>query len=149
MAENATILSGGRAKFSINGQSMGFATGVSVTETITQEPAHVLDSLVPAEHVTTAYTVQLQCTIYKVPIKDLVQQGLWPTAGGDSDTNKLELIDFPEMSAEIVDYDGTSIMRVYRVKPQSRTVNFQARGIVMTNCTFVAVYMADEGSPDV
>jgi len=148
MAQN--ILTGGRARFFLNGVRVGWAMGVTVTEDITQEPAVVLDSLVPAEHVTTAYTVQMQAQIYKVPQKDLVASGLWPQMGRTPDELKSKLIDFPEMTAELYDtYAGVAVGKVYRIKPRTRAIAIQARGLVASNLTFVAIYFADEGSSSI
>lgn len=148
MAQN--ILTGGRARFYLNGQRVGWAMGVTVSEDIVQEPAVVLDALVPAEHVVTGYTVQLQCQIYKVPQKDLVASGLWPQMGRTPDEHKAILVDFPEMTAEIWDsYLDIPVGKVYRVLPRTRNIAIQARGLVATNCTFVAIYFSDEGSADI
>lgn len=148
MAQN--ILTGGRARFFLNSQRVGWAMGVTITEDIVQEPAVVLDSLVPAEHVVTGYTVQLQCQIYKVPQKDLVISGLWPQMGRTPDEHKAILVDFPEMTAEVWDsYLDIPVGKVYRVLPRTRNIAIQARGLVATNCTFVAIYYSDEGSADI
>jgi len=148
MAQN--ILTGGRARFFLNGIRVGWAQGVTVVEDIVQEPAMVLDMLVPAEHVTTAYTVQLTAQIYKVPRKDLVSVGLWPKMGRTHDEHKALLVDFPEMTAEVWDsYLDIPVMKVYGIKPRTRNLAVQARGLVSTNCTFVALYFSDEGTADV
>lgn len=148
MAEN--VLTGGRARFFLNDQPMGWASNVSVTEDIALEPVMVLDQFVPAEHATTAYTVQLQAQIFKVPKSDLVSVGLWPQAANRPDSNKLNLLNFPEMTASM--YDETSdseVMKLFRVKCRSRTIQVTARGLVSTNATFVAIYFGDEGTSDV
>ncbi len=148
MAQN--VFTGGHARFFLNGVRVGWAMNVTITEDIVQEPAIVLDMLVPAEHVTTAYTVQMQCSIYKVPTKDLVAAGLWPEAGITPDDQKRILVDFPEMNAEIWDtYNNLPVGKVYRIKPRTRNIAVQARGLVATNCTFVAIYFSDEGSSDI
>jgi len=148
MAQN--ILTGAFARFFLNGQRVGWAMGVTVTEDIVQEPAVVLDMLVPAEHVTTAYTVQMQCQIYKVPTKDLVAAGLWPGMGQTPDEHKRLLVDFPEMNAEIWDtYNDLPVGKIYRIKPRTRNIAYNARGLIASNCTFVAIYFADEGTENI
>src|SRR5512136_1501543 len=132
-----SVLTGGRARFFLNGLRIGWAMGVTVTEDITQEPVNTLDALVPAEHATTGYTVQMQCNIYKVPTKDLVAAGLWPRAGRTPDEQKMILYSFPELTAELWDsFLDVPVGKVYRIKPRTRNIQVQARGLVAVNCTF-------------
>jgi hypothetical protein len=144
------VLSGGRARFFIDGNPIAFASSVTISEEIVQEPVNVLDTLRPIEHVVTAYTVQMQCQIFKVPRRDLVDLGLWPEQGATPDEHKRILVDFPDMSAEIWDTQlDVPVAKVYGVKPRSRNITIQARGLIATQCTFVALYFADEGSANV
>jgi hypothetical protein len=144
------VLSGGRARFFIDANPIAYATSVTITEDIVQEPVNVLDTLRPIEYSVTAYTVQLQCQIFKVPRSDLVDLGIWPEQGTTPDEHKRILVDFPEMTAEIWDTQlDIPVAKVYGVRPRSRNITIQARGLVATQCTFVALYYADEGSSNV
>ena len=143
------IISGARCRFFLGGQPMGWGQGVTISEEISQEPAHVLDMLEAAEHVPVAYTVQLQVQLFKVPTKDLVMANLWPSSAPTPELRRRFIIDFPEMSAEIYDsHLNIPVAKIYRIKPRSRSVQYQARGIVSTNAQFVAIHFADEGTTD-
>jgi len=147
MSQN--VLTGGRARFYLHGQRMGWAMGVTVTENYQQEPVNVLDNLAPAEFCTTAYTVSLRAQVYRVPMKDLVAANLWPQMGRNPDELKRNILNFPAMSAELYDaHTDTVVGKVFGIQPNSRNIAVNARGLVATDIGFVALYFADEGSPD-
>lgn len=144
------ILTGGRCRFLLNGLRMGWALNVNVSEDILQEPANVLDMLEPIEYIITGYQVSMDCSIFRLPKKDLVQNGLWPASGRTPDERKSLLIDFPEMSAELWDtHISTPVGKIYRLKPRSRRIGVQARGLVASNITFTCIHYSDEGSSDI
>lgn len=148
MASN--VLVGGRAQFWLNGSRMGWAMGCNITEDITQEPVNVLDMIMPAEHVATYYVVQMQCQIYKVPTKDIVAAGLWPMSGKTADDQKRILVEFEPMTAQIWDsYLQIPVAKLRGLKPRTRSMQVQARGLVATNCTFVGLYFGDEGTAEI
>jgi hypothetical protein len=144
------VLTGGRVRFFLNGKPMGYAMGVNVTETLQQEPINVLDNIRPVEFATVGYSVQLRCQIYRLPNRDLVAAGLWPQQGRTPDEMKRLFLDFEPMTADLYDsYSNAWVGKVFGVVPTTRTLNFQNRGIVMNDVTFVAVGFSDEGSPQV
>lgn len=145
MAQN--ILTGGRCRLLIDGKRMGWAFGVTVNEEILQEPAVVLDNLMPAEYEVTGYQVSVQANVYRIPKKDLVTNNLWPKSGRTPEEVRRMLLDFPEMAMEMWDtYTSTAVGKVYRVKPRTRSIQIQARGLVSNNCQFTAIQYADEGT---
>jgi len=141
------ILTGGRCRLLLDGKRMGWAFGVTVGEDIVQEPVNVLDNLMPAEFEITGYQVTLQANIYRVPKQDLVAAELWPKSGRTPEEVRRMLLDFPELAAEMWDtYTSTPVGKIYRVKPRSRNIAVQARGLVSNNCQFTAIQYADEGT---
>ena len=148
MSQN--VLTGGRARFFLEGQRMGWAMGVTVTENYQQEPVNVLDNLAPAEFATTAYSVNMRCQMYRVPMKDLVAAQLWPQMGRTPDELKRNILNFPPMSAELYDsHTDTVVGKVFGIVPNSRNIAVNSRGLVASDIGFMALYFADEGSPDV
>lgn len=143
-------LTGARCQFFLNSKPMGFAANVSITENYNQEPIVVLNQLIPVEFATTGYTVQLQCRVYRIPNQDLVNAGLWPENGRTADDTKRLILNFEPMTADV--YDGTTgtfVGKLWGVVPVTRTIDIQARGVVLNNCTFNAIGYADEGSTNV
>lgn len=144
------VLTAARARFFMNGQRMGYAMGVTVTENIQQEPINVLDNVQPVEFATVGYNATMRCQLYKLPNEDIVQAGLWPQHGRDPDELKSLLLNFEPMVADLYDsFKGVFVGKVYGIVPTSRTLNFQPRGIIVTDCSFLAKGFADEGSPEV
>jgi hypothetical protein len=142
------VLTGGRCKFFLNNQPLGHAMGVNVTENIAQEPVNVLDDLRPIEYATTGYTVQMRVQLYRVPNEDLVAAGLWPQQGKEPDEMKTLFLGFEPMTAALYDsHTNAYVGKLTGVVPTSRNLNFQARGLIMTDASFLAITYADEGSP--
>jgi len=140
MSGRGLVLSGARARFTINGVKVMYATNVSFSEEIQQDPVEVLDQLEVAEHVATAYRCTLSAQMVRVitnPIKNRDGVVLFP---------RLEdILRHPEMTATIEDsVTGTIVATIQRVKPSRYTQNIGARGIVLTDVEFVAIRVMDE-----
>lgn len=142
-----TVLSGGRCEFYLNGAPMGYAVGVTVTENVSQEPVRVLNNLRPMEFATVAYDVTLRTQLYRLPNSDLVAAGLWPQAGATQEAHKRLFYSFEPMTADILDtHTGAFVAHLFGVVPQSRTIQFTQRGLIMTDASWLALGMRDEGS---
>jgi hypothetical protein len=131
----------------MNGQRMGFALGVSITENIRQEPIVPLDSIEPVEFETLESSITVEVRQYKIPNEDLVSAGLYPQSGRTPDERKLNLLDFPPLNADVYDSKtGDFLYTLNDLVPTSRRVNVDSRGVVVTNYSFVGTHMSDEGS---
>jgi len=141
------ITTGARARFSMNGQRMGFALGVTVTENIRQEPIIPLDNIEPVEFETLESSIQVEVRMYKIPNEDLVAAGLYPSSGRTPDERKLNLLNFAPMTADIYDSkSGDYIYTLNDLVPTARRVTVDSRGVVVTNYSFMGTHMSDEGS---
>lgn len=140
MTARGNVLSGARARFTINGVKVAYATNVSLSEEYQQDPVEVLDQLEVAEHVTSAYRCRLSAQFVRLvnnPIKNRDGVALFP---------RLEdALTADELTATIEDsVTGAIIATVLRVKPASYSKNIGARGIVLTDAEFVCIRILDE-----
>jgi hypothetical protein len=135
------VISGARARLSIGGKKVAYCTNVTFGEEIQYEPIEPLDQLEVAEHVPTAYRVSFSAQhvrIAKNAIKNRDGVAIMPTLA------KI-LTDNPDLSAVIEDsVTGVTLAQVHRVHCSRYSVNIGARGIVLTDCEFVAIKIQDE-----
>lgn len=140
MAGRGLVLSGARAVFQIEGVKVMYATNVSYSEEIQYDPIEVLDQLEVAEHVPTAYRVTLSAQMVRVitnPIKLRDGVRIFP---------RLEdILSSPELTASVLDrVTGSVLANVERVRCSRANTNIGARGIVLSDCEFVAIRIRDE-----
>lgn len=140
MAGRGLVLSGARAKLSINGVKVMYATNVSYSEEIQHDPVEVLDQFDVAEHVPIAYRVTFSAQMVRVvtnPIKLRDGVVIQP---------RLEdILTSPELTATVEDRGtGNVIANIERVKCVRYTQNVGARGIVLNDVEFVAIRIRDE-----
>lgn len=138
--ELGKILSGARARLSINGSAIFYATNVNYGEEIQYDPVEVLDKLEVAEHVPVAYRVNFSSQHVRVvnqPIKNRDGIIIFPKLS--------EILKGGELTASVEDtVTGTVISNIIRVKAARYTINIGARGIVMTDVEWVAIRIQDE-----
>lgn len=139
------VFSGARARFSVDGVVVGFAGGVSGSESVDYEPVDVLDLLEVKEHVPVAYRATLSAQIFRVIGNSLKQQGIFPGKRSEDDEPILN-IDELTCSVEDKQNPGTIMAQFERCKAQEHTFDITARGIVSENVTFVTVRLQDEFS---
>ena len=60
------VLTGARARFSLNGKQVGYATGVTVREMIQYEPIKTLDNIQTVEHAPTDYEVSMTAEFVRI-----------------------------------------------------------------------------------
>lgn len=140
MAARGLVLSGARARLSIQGVKVGYCTNVSWSEEQQHDPVEVLDQFDVAEHVPVSYRVTFSAQMVRIvtnPIKLRDGVVIMP---------RLEdILTAPEMTATIEDRaTGTIVANVERVKCVRYTQNVGARGIVLTDVEFVAIRIRDE-----
>lgn len=138
------VFSGARARFKVDGAVVGFAGGVSGSESVDYEPVDVLDLLEVKEHVPVAYRATLSAQVFRVIGKSLKQQQIFPGKRGQGDN---EILNALELTCSIEDKITGEIMAQFeRCKAQEHTFDITARGIVSENVTFVTVRLQDEFS---
>jgi len=140
MAGRGLVLSGARARLSIDGVKVMYATNVSYSEEIQHDPVEVLDQLDVAEHVPVAYRVTFTAQMVRVitnPIKLRDGVVIMP---------RLEdILSSPELTATVEDrVTGSTVANIERVKCVRYTQNVGARGIVLQDVEFVAIRIRDE-----
>jgi len=134
-------ISGARARFILNNKEVGWATGVSASENIIQQPIDVLGNLDPVEIEPVGRSVTIQASAMRLLGESLVQQGVW--AHGET----ADVINFGAMTAEIYDpITDVAIWRIEGLKCQTRTWNIDSRGLMSTNASFLALRMYDENN---
>jgi len=140
MAGRGLVLSGARAVFLINGVKVMYATNVSLSEEIQQDPVDVLDQFETAEFVPTGYRCTLSAQMVRVitnPIKLRDGVRLFPRVE--------DILSAQEMTATLMDrVTDTVLANVERVKAQRYSLAVPARGIVMSDVDFVCIRIRDE-----
>ena len=146
------VLTGARARLRIGDIVVGYATGVTVRESITYEPINVIDNLHVLEHVPTGYDVSMTADLVRVIGQTLKTQGLYPKQGLSAADHLVNILTSGELTATIeARYsDGTyqAAIEVQGVRISEQNTNVTARGIVGTNVSMVARRAYDEGDID-
>lgn len=134
------VLSGARARLTIEGVPVMYATNVAYSEEIQYDPVETIDLLEVAEFVPVAYRVTFSSQHVRVvtnPIKNRDGVKIFPRLA--------DIIKAPDLVAAIEDnVTGEVVASVQRVKASRYTVNIGAKGIVMTDVEFVAIRIEDE-----
>jgi len=139
------VLTGARARFSFNGVKVGFATNVSVRETINYEPVDVLDDIATKEHAPTGYVVQMTAGTVRIVNESIKAAGQFPKQGVDSAAFLRNIITNGVLTATIQDsITGKTVAHVTGVRISERNMQVTARGIVGEDVTMVAIKARDE-----
>ena len=133
------VFSGARARFKIDGNIVGFAGGVSGSESVDYEPIDVLDLLEVREFVPVAYRATLSAQIFRVIGNSLKQAGIFPAE------NDTAILAAEDLTCSVEDKQtGDTMAQFEKCKAQEHTFDITARGIVSENVTFVTVRLRDE-----
>ncbi len=128
----ANVFSGARARFKIDGVPVGFAAGVSGSESIDYEPVDVLDLLEVREFVPVAYRATLSAQVFRVIGKSLKALGIFPKQDN--------ILTSGDLTCTIEDrLTGETMAQFEQCKAQEHTFDVTARGIVSENVTFVTI----------
>lgn len=144
MAEKGLVLSGARARLSINGTKVMYCYNVTYGEEITYEPIEPIDQLEVAEHVPTGYRVTFSAQWVRV-ITNAIK-----LRDGVAIMPRLENILANEeagvsLSAVVEDrVTGTVLSGIQEVKASRYNINIGNRGIVLNDVEFVAIRIRDE-----
>jgi len=141
-------ISGAAAKLLVNGVVVGRATGVSASETITQVPVQVLGEIDVVEYEPVSRDVTFTADVVRISLDavnkssgSLQSQGAWPRGG------TVEVINFPEMTALILDITKDPEQVIYKIEgvsPETRTWRVDQGSIMTVNASFRARRMYDE-----
>lgn len=133
----SNVFSGARARFKINGRLVGFAAGVSGSESIDYEPVDVLNLLEVREFVPVAYRATLSAQIFRVIGKSLKGLGIFPV-----EENILTSGDLTCTVEDVI--TGETMAQFEQCKASEHSFDITARGIVSENTTFVTIRLRDE-----
>lgn len=135
----ANVMSGPRGRVWINSKLVGYAGGLSGSESVDYESVDVLNLLEVKEHVAVAYRATLSAQIFRIVGNSLKQQGIMPAA------NDMSILTFADLSVTIDDkLTGLPIAQFEEVKCQEHSFDVTARGLVSENVNFVCIRVRDE-----
>ena len=133
--------SGARARLQLDGNEVGWATGIQGTETIEVVPIAVLGEVDIQEHEIVGRTCTFSASFVRIMEGPLTQWGKgFPT--GDSAAEILQTLN---MDAYVYDaVDDKPLYSFENVKITSRAFTVDRGGVMAVNATFVATRMRDE-----
>ena len=139
------ILTGARARFSLEGVKVGFATGVTLREMITFEPIKVLDNIQVESHEPTDYDVSMTADLVRIVNDTIKSRGWFPSQGNNSQEHLTNIITQGELTATLEDNQTEQIVaNIEGVKIAERNITVTARGVIGTNVSMVAKRARDE-----
>jgi len=145
MAEKGRLLTGARARFSIEGRKVGYARNVSISEEIQYDPAETMDNIEVEEHVPVAYRVTFSASQFRIVGETFKSLGFFPSNGANTEEHLSNILITGDLTATIEDTaTGKIIATVEQVKVQTHNYTIDARGIVGSDVTFVAIRLKDE-----
>lgn len=145
MAEKGRLLTGARARFSIEGRKVGYARNVAIGENIEYEGVRVLDNIQVEEHVPIAYDVTFTAGQFRIVGETIKSLGWFPSVGGNTEEHLENILLSGDLTATVEDTKTSSIIAtVEQVKVSSHNWTIDARGVVGEDVTFVAIRVKDE-----
>jgi len=143
--EKGKVLTGARARLSINGVKVGYCRGVTIGEDWENFPIEVLDNIEVEEFVTVAYRVTFSASMFRI-IKDSIKSKGWAPKGGVTKDERLKnILTSGEMQATIEDTSTNTIWgQVEQVKIASHNWTIDPKGVVGEDVTFNAIRVKDE-----
>ena len=140
MAFRGLILTGARARLSLDGTKVALCTNVSYGEEIQHDPVEPLDQFEVAEHVPVAYRCTFSAQMVRIitnSIKNRDGVVIFPTLRN--------ILTRGEMTATVEDpTTGTVVANIQRVKATRYQNNIGARGIALKDVDFVAITIRNE-----
>lgn len=143
--EKGRILTGARARFLVNGEKVGYARSVSITEEMTLDPVEVLNNIQVEEYVPTSYRVTMNASHFRIVGETIKSMGWFPASHSNPDTHLENILTNGALSAILEDAKtNTIIATLEQVKATSHNYTVDARGIVAEDMAFVAILAKDE-----
>lgn len=139
------IITGARARLTLNGVKIGYAAGVNVRESLAHERVPVLDQLERLEDVPLGYEASGDAQFVRITNQGLGNAGFWPKKGQSSQEFLANVLAQGDTVMQIEDSQtGTVIAELTEVKFTERSMNFQPRAVTMENASFLARWITDE-----
>ena len=143
--EKNLVVTGARVRFSIDGVKIGLASSISINETISYDPVEVLDNIQVQEYVPTAYNVTLSMSRIRITGKTLKSQGFFPKLGANAEEHLSNILTNGDLVCTVEDTQTGNLLATFeQCKVSSHNWTINARGIVGTDVTFVAIRVRDE-----
>lgn len=150
MAEKGRLFTGARARFSLEGQKVGYARNVSVTEEIQYDPVEILDNIEVEEFVAVAYRVNFSASQFRIVGVTLKSQGFFPNTGNNPAEHLENILVTGDLVAQVEDTQtGKIFTAIEQVKTASHNWTVESRGIVGEDVTFVAIRVKDESEVNI
>jgi hypothetical protein len=129
--------SGARSIFLVNGSPIAFSKAATTEEMIDYEPVDVLGVLEVAEHVPVAYRCSLSAQMFRLVGESIKKNKIMPLLD--------DILTSGEMDAAIQDVISQNTLYLYTgVRCSGQSASIDARGIVLSDCSFVAIRVQDE-----
>ena len=145
MARKNRLLTGARARFSIQGVKVGYARNVAVSEEIQYDPVEILDNIEVEEFVPVAYRVTFTASQFRIIGESLKSLNLFPKRGPNTEAHLENILISGDLTATIEDINTlTVISTLEQVKVASHNWTVDSRGVVGEDITFVATRVLDE-----
>jgi hypothetical protein len=142
------VISGARARLFIDGQVVGYATGIDVTREIQYEPIRVLDNIEVSEFVPIGYECSTSARRVRIVPGSLSGPDLaiWPQVGKTPEDHLRSILDRSEGYDIQVDdrIANQTVALLLGAVAQRDSWSLDARGIVGENIDFLAIKVADE-----
>lgn len=150
MADNADfgkgkVFTGARARLSVDGVKVGYATDCDGREEIQLDPVECLDNIEVEEHVPTRYRVSFSMGFVRVVGNTMKRDGTFPAGGNNKDDRLKNILTAGALTVTIEDpQTKTVLMTLEQARASSNNFRIGATGIVGNNVDFVAIRMRDE-----
>lgn len=145
MAEKGRLLTGARARFSINGTKVGYARNVNVSEEIRYDPVEVLDNIEVEEFVPIGYTVRFRASQFRIVGETIKSLGYFPSVGANTEEHLSNILINGDLTATLEDSrTGKIVATLEQVKIASHNWTVDARGVVGEDVEFVGIRVKDE-----
>ena len=128
---------GARALFKVDGVPIGFAGGVSGSESIDYEPVDVLNVLQVREFVPVAYRATLNAQVFRVIGQSVKQLGIFSRLDN--------ILTDAVLTCSVEDrVTRETIAQFFDCQASEHSFDISARGLVSENITFVTTKLEDE-----
>jgi hypothetical protein len=132
---------GARARILVDGLEVGYATGVSASETVSQFPVEALGDAFVKEHEMVGVVVSLNADFVRMRASSLRKKGIWPKG----DTDAYLAFNDAAMTWELWDKSTDTILeRVEGVVPETVSWRIDRGSVMTTNASFRALRMLDD-----
>jgi len=145
MSVPTDVFSGARARFKVDSNVIGFAGGVSGSESVDYEPVDVINLLEVREFVPVAYRATLNAQIFRVIGQGVKSLGLMPRNPEASGGGVSGVLNSPDLECSVEDrITQNNIATFLGCRLQEHSFDITARGIVSENVTFVTIKLREE-----